>query len=109
MFDVGFSELLMVGLISLLVIGPERLPKVARIAGFWLGKARSTVANVKAEIQHELHMEEMRQLMDQQHSIADQLHQVADETLNTLEDIKTQTSSVSTNSSKNDQSDRTDG
>ena len=38
MFDVGFSELVMVGLVSLLVIGPERLPKVARVAGFGLAK-----------------------------------------------------------------------
>ena len=43
MFDVGFSELVMVGLVALLVIGPERLPKVARLAGFWLGKSRSMI------------------------------------------------------------------
>ena len=66
MFDVGFSELVMVGLVALLVIGPERLPKVARLAGFWLGKTRSMIASVKAEIKQELHAEEMRQLMQQQ-------------------------------------------
>ena len=53
MFDVGFSELMMVGLVALLVIGPEKLPKAARIAGFWLGKARSTVAHVKTELKQE--------------------------------------------------------
>ncbi len=79
MFDVGFSELLMVGLVALLVIGPERLPKAARIAGFWLGKARSTVASVKAEIKQELHAEEMRQLLQQQ-SIANELQQIVNET-----------------------------
>lgn len=65
MFEVGFSELLMVGLVALLVIGPERLPKIARFAGFWLGKARHTVDSVKAEIRHELYLEESRQLMQQ--------------------------------------------
>lgn len=65
MFEVGFSELLMVGLVALLVIGPERLPKVARLAGFWLGKVRSTVSTVKADIQQQLYLEESRELMQQ--------------------------------------------
>lgn len=63
MFDVGFWELCLVGLISLLVIGPERLPKVARLAGYWLGKTRSMVASVKQEIRDELREEEIRQLL----------------------------------------------
>lgn len=87
MFDVGFSELVMVGLIALLVIGPERLPKAARIAGFWVGKARTTIANVKAEIKQELHAEEMRQLLLQQQSIADELQQVAKDTQSAVDDI----------------------
>lgn len=87
MFDVGFSELVMVGLIALLVIGPERLPKAARIAGYWLGKTRSTIANVKAEIKQELHAEEMRQLLNQQESIASELQQIASETETVVEDI----------------------
>jgi sec-independent protein translocase protein TatB len=66
MFEIGFSELCMVGLVSLLVIGPERLPKVARMVGFWLGKARAISANLKAEISHELQVEEMKQLMQEQ-------------------------------------------
>jgi sec-independent protein translocase protein TatB len=66
MFEVGFSELCLIGFVSLLVIGPERLPKVARLAGFWLGKARSMVAGVKEEIKLELHTEEMRQLFNEQ-------------------------------------------
>ncbi len=63
MFDVGFSELVMVGLVSLLVIGPERLPKVARMAGFWIGKIQQMIANVKVEIKQEFHAEEIRQLL----------------------------------------------
>jgi sec-independent protein translocase protein TatB len=89
MFDVGFSELLMVGLIALLVIGPERLPKAARIAGFWVGKARSTIASVKAEIRHELHAEEMRQMLQQQ-SISDELQQIANDTRAAVDEINSQ-------------------
>jgi len=66
MFEVGFSELCMVALVALLVIGPERLPKVARLAGFWVGKTRNMMASVKAEINAELQAEEMRQLLKEQ-------------------------------------------
>lgn len=69
MFDVGFSELVMVGLVSLLVIGPERLPKVARIAGFWIGKIQQMIANVKVEIKQELHAEEIRQLLKENENL----------------------------------------
>lgn len=87
MFEIGFSELLMLGLISLLVIGPERLPKVARIAGFWVGKLQRTVADVKAEIRHELQVEEMRQLMQDQPG-HDELLQVVNELEESVEDAK---------------------
>ncbi len=50
----------MVGLVALVVIGPEKLPAVARHAGFWLGKSRRTIAAVKAEMQRELQAEELR-------------------------------------------------
>lgn len=66
MFDIGFAELCVVGLVSILVIGPERLPKVARIAGFWLGKTQNTVAKIKAEIKEELNAEELRSAVNAQ-------------------------------------------
>lgn len=66
MFDVGFTELCMVGLVALLVIGPEKLPKVARLAGFWAGKARNTVAKVKAEINEQFEAEELKRSLDEQ-------------------------------------------
>jgi sec-independent protein translocase protein TatB len=83
MFDVGFSELLLIGLVSLLVIGPERLPKVARIAGFWLGKTRSMVASVKEEIKLELQAEEMRQIFKEQSDLQN-FQQILDETTEAL-------------------------
>ncbi|EGW22839.1 Sec-independent protein translocase protein TatB [Methylobacter tundripaludum] len=83
MFDVGFSELCLIGLVSLLVIGPERLPKVARLAGFWLGKTRSMVASVKEEIKLELQAEELRQIFKEQSGMAE-VQQIIDETSDTL-------------------------
>ncbi|MCK5728021.1 MAG: twin-arginine translocase subunit TatB [Methylococcales bacterium] len=79
MFDIGFWELCLVGLVALLVIGPERLPKAARIAGFWVGKARHTMAAVKIEINQELQAEEMRQILKEQQ---DDLQTMMDETVN---------------------------
>lgn len=78
MFDVGFWELCMAGLISLLVIGPERLPKVARLAGFWIGKSQRIIASVKQEISQELKEEEMRQLLKQQ-NLGSELKQLQNE------------------------------
>ncbi len=77
MFDIGFWELCLVGLVSLLVIGPERLPKAARIAGYWVGKARNMVAAVKTEIKEELQAEEMRQIMKEQADL-EEFHQLMD-------------------------------
>lgn len=83
MFDIGFSELVMVGLIALLVIGPERLPKVARIAGFWIGKTRNMMASVKAEIAQELQAEEMRQLFKEQAGMKE-IQDIIDETSDSI-------------------------
>jgi sec-independent protein translocase protein TatB len=66
MFDVGFWELCLVGLVSLLVIGPEKLPKVARVVGFWIGKTQQMVSSVKEELKDELKEEELRQLIREQ-------------------------------------------
>jgi sec-independent protein translocase protein TatB len=61
MFEVGFSEICMIALVALLVIGPEKLPKVARMAGFWIAKSKRMVASVKQEIHEEFQAEELRQ------------------------------------------------
>jgi sec-independent protein translocase protein TatB len=87
MFDIGFSELIMVGLVSLLVIGPERLPKVARLAGFWIGKTRNMVASVKAEIKQELQAEELRQIFNEQADLQE-FHAALDETTEAANSIK---------------------
>ena len=66
MFDIGFSELVMVALVALVVIGPERLPKVARVAGMWVGRARRTLATVKHEIDRELKADELNEILKRQ-------------------------------------------
>lgn len=65
-FDVGFGELLLVGVIALLVLGPERLPRAARTAGHWMGRARATVQRFTAEVDRELKAEELRQTLRDQ-------------------------------------------
>lgn len=65
MFDVGFSEILLICVIALLVVGPERLPKLARTAGLWVGKARRIVAEVRTEVERELKIEEVKQSVRQ--------------------------------------------
>ncbi|HYA39077.1 MAG TPA: Sec-independent protein translocase protein TatB [Candidatus Methylomirabilis sp.] len=62
MFDVGFSELVVIGLIALIVLGPKRLPEVARTAGRWMGKLRRFVAEVKQDLDREIHHEELVEL-----------------------------------------------
>jgi len=66
MFDVGFSELLMVAIVALVVLGPERLPKFARAAGLWLGRARRSLAAVKHEIDLELKASELKETLERQ-------------------------------------------
>lgn len=61
MFDIGFWELVLVGVVSLLVFGPERLPKVAREVALWIRRARAMANSVKQEIDHELQLQELRQ------------------------------------------------
>ncbi len=77
----------MIGLVSLLVIGPERLPKVARIVGFWIGKSRAMVASVKAEIKQELHEEEIRQIFKEQLDL-EEFHAAINETTDAANSIK---------------------
>jgi sec-independent protein translocase protein TatB len=66
MFEIGFWELIVVGVVAMIVVGPEQLPGLARKAGFWLGKARRMIAEVKADVDRELHLEEIKQTLRQQ-------------------------------------------
>ncbi|MBS1213083.1 MAG: tatB [Proteobacteria bacterium] len=63
MFDVGFWEIALIGLIALLVFGPERLPRVAREAALWIRKMRQMASSVRDEISHELELQDLKQSM----------------------------------------------
>jgi len=60
MFDIGFPELLIVSIVALLVLGPERLPEALRTMGLWLGRMRRSFSAVKVEIEREIGMDEVR-------------------------------------------------
>ena len=60
MFDIGFSEILLIAVVALLVLGPERLPKAARFTGLWVRRARNQWDSVKQELERELHAEELQ-------------------------------------------------
>lgn len=60
MFDIGFGELLLIAVVALVVLGPERLPKAARFAGLWVRRARNQWDSVKQELERELHAEELK-------------------------------------------------
>jgi sec-independent protein translocase protein TatB len=60
MFDIGFTELMVIGVVALIVIGPERLPKVARTAGHLYGRLQRYVSSVKSDISHEIQLDEIR-------------------------------------------------
>lgn len=62
MFDFGFSEMAVVAVVALIVLGPERLPKVARQAGEWLGKLQRYVSDVKSDISRQMDLEELRKM-----------------------------------------------
>lgn len=83
MFDIGFSELILIALVALIVIGPERLPRVARTIGALLGRAQRYVNDVKADIQREVNMEEFKDIkssfQDAAKSVEESVHQVGQE------------------------------
>ena len=60
MFDIGFSELLLVGLVALIVLGPERLPGAARTAGLWIGRLKRSFNNIRSEVEREIGADEIR-------------------------------------------------
>lgn len=65
MFDISFTELLVIGVIALIVLGPERLPKVARTVGHLLGRAQRYVNDVKTDIEREINLEEVNAIKNQ--------------------------------------------
>jgi len=91
MFDIGFSELLVIAIVALIVIGPERLPKVARTLGHLFGRMQRYVNDVKADITREMELEELRKLQssveDAARSIQSSVHREVSETERELNEV----------------------
>jgi sec-independent protein translocase protein TatB len=84
MVDISFWELIVIALVALLVIGPERLPAVARTLGHWVGKGRAFVNSVKTDIDNELRLKQLQDIM--QTNERNDLHQILEETKDTVQE-----------------------
>ncbi len=83
MFDIGFTELLLVAVVTLLVIGPEKLPETLRTLGLWLGRLRRSFGAVKSEIEKEIGMDDVRRQLHNE-AIMDEMKRIEKEVKNTL-------------------------
>lgn len=91
MFDLGFTELMVVAVIGLIVLGPERLPKVARQAGQWLGKLQRYVADVKSDINRQMELDELRNL---QKEVTGAAREIEETVRSTVSDAEAQFDSI---------------
>ena len=76
MFDIGFSELLVIGVVALIVIGPEKLPRMARTVGHLAGRLQRYVTDVKADINREIELDELRKMRDSMQQAASELREL---------------------------------
>ena len=97
MFDVGFWELAIIAVVALLVVGPERLPKLARTVGLWAGRGRRFVQTVKADIDRELAAEELKKTLAKQAEIPE-LHEIIEESRQVLKESSVPPSETTTDS-----------
>ena len=81
MFDIGFSELLVIGVVALIVIGPQKLPRVARTAGILMGRLQRYVSDVKADINREIELDELRKMRDSMQKAASEMQTAVDSEL----------------------------
>ena len=88
MFDIGFWELAIIGVVGLIVIGPDKLPGVARTAGMWVGRTRRFVTQVKSDIDRELKQEELKKALERDAGL-DELKQIMNTDQFSLEDDDT--------------------
>lgn len=64
MFDIGFWEILVIALVALIVVGPERLPKLIRVTGLWIGRAQASLHAIKTDISRELRAQELKDALN---------------------------------------------
>ena len=85
MFDIGFSELLVIGVVALIVIGPEKLPRMARTVGHLAGRLQRYVSDVKADINREIELDELRKMRDSMQQAASSFESNVQSELNKTE------------------------
>jgi len=99
MFDIGFTELLVIGVVALIVIGPEKLPRMARTVGHLAGRLQRYVADVKADINREIELDELRKMRDSMQQAASnfettvhtELHKTEADLNKSVEDVVAET------------------
>jgi sec-independent protein translocase protein TatB len=91
MFDIGFSEIVVIGVVALVVIGPERLPKTARTLGHLFGRLQRYVSDVKADISREMELDELRKLQREVQGAAREFEQSVN---SAAQDVRTGVASV---------------
>ena len=79
MFDIGFSELLVIGVVALIVIGPEKLPRMARTVGHLAGRLQRYVSDVKADINRVIELDELRKMRDSMQQAASNFQSTVNE------------------------------
>ena len=96
MFDIGFGELLIIAILGLLVLGPERLPVAVKTIGLWLGRFKRSYRNIRSEIEQEIGADEIRrqlhneEIMQSLEKSKQQLDELARGAEDNLEDVKNQ-------------------
>ena len=85
MFDIGFSEMIVIAIIALVVLGPEKLPRVARTAGHLLGRMQRYVNDVKSDINREIELDELRKLQKEMEKTAQSIEQSVKGEINSVE------------------------
>ena len=93
MFDLGFWELALIGVVALLVVGPDRLPALARTVGLWVGRIRRYVSTVRDDIEREVKADELKSLLSKSGDL-NPLKDIIDETSSTISDAKNEISGV---------------
>lgn len=88
MFDIGFWELGLIAVIALLVVGPERLPGLARTLGVWVGRTRRFVASVKADFEREVRAEELQKALNKQNEFRD-VYEIVEDTQKSVNEVAT--------------------
>jgi sec-independent protein translocase protein TatB len=87
MFDIGFWELALIGVVALLVVGPDRLPGLARTVGLWVGRIRRYVTTVRDDIEREIQANELKKMLEKPDELSS-LQDIVDESTRTIGDAK---------------------